>query len=93
MHRQLPYLKAIAKNHILVVIFFLNKELEQLITNPRDNFQHQVAVAVAEKFLNEKKVIENELKKHGIIAILTLPKNLSVNVINTYLDVKAKGLF
>lgn len=93
MHRQLPYLKAIAKNHILVVIFFSNKELENLALDSNDTFQNQVAAAVAEKFLNEKKIIAKELNKHGIISILTLPKNLSVNVINAYLDVKAKGLF
>jgi hypothetical protein len=74
MHRQLPYLKAIAKNHILVVIFFSNKELENLALNSNDTFQNQVAAAVAEKFLNEKKIIAKELNRHGIISILTLPK-------------------
>jgi uncharacterized protein (DUF58 family) len=32
LHRQLPYLQAIAKNHLLVVIFFENTELHQLTT-------------------------------------------------------------
>ena len=31
LHRQLPYLKGIAKNHLLVVIFFKNTELDQVI--------------------------------------------------------------
>ncbi|MFT7427892.1 MAG: hypothetical protein ACI9IZ_000369, partial [Nonlabens sp.] len=31
LHRQLPYLQAIAKNHLLVVIFFENTELKELV--------------------------------------------------------------
>ena len=32
LHRQLPYLKGIAKSHLLVVIFFKNTELNTIIT-------------------------------------------------------------
>jgi hypothetical protein len=47
--------------------------------------------AVAEKFAYEKKQIVKELKRHGIYAVLTTPENLSVNTINMYLELKARG--
>ena len=47
---------------------------------------------VAEKFVYEKKLIVNELKKYGIQTILTKPENLTVNTINKYLEIKARGL-
>ncbi|HEX8575708.1 MAG TPA: DUF58 domain-containing protein, partial [Flavobacterium sp.] len=36
LHRQLPYLKGIAKNHLLVIVFFNNTELNQLINKKAD---------------------------------------------------------
>jgi len=37
-------------------------------------------------------LIVKELQKRGVHAILTKPNQLSVNVINKYLEFKAKGL-
>ncbi|HBL78629.1 MAG TPA: DUF58 domain-containing protein, partial [Aequorivita sp.] len=45
-----------------------------------------------EKFIYEKKLIVNELHKYGIQSILTAPENLTVNTINKYLEIKARGL-
>ena len=39
----------------------------------------------------EKKLIVKELKRHGIYAVLTPPEKLSVNTINMYLELKARG--
>ena len=47
---------------------------------------------IAEKFAFEKRLIVNELKKYGIYSILTAPENLTVNTINKYLEIKARGL-
>jgi hypothetical protein len=48
--------------------------------------------AVAEKFSFEKKLIVKELIKHGIQALLTTPEKLTVNTINKYLELKARGM-
>lgn len=92
LHRQLPYLKAIAQNHLLVVIFFENTELYKLTKIEASNTFEIVQKAVAEKFMYEKKLIVNELQKHGIQSILTPPEKLTINTINKYLEIKARGL-
>ena len=92
LHRQLPYLKGIAKNHLLVVIFFKNVELNALIENKADTIQKVYDKVIAEKFEFEKRLIVNELKKYGIYSILTEPENLTVNTINKYLEIKSRGL-
>ena len=33
-----------------------------------------------------------ELQKHGIQSILTAPEELTINTINKYLEIKARGL-
>lgn len=91
LHRQLAYLKAIAKNHLLVVIFFENTELERLTKTNAINTYAIFEKTTAEKFIYEKKLIVNELHKHGIQSILTAPEHLTINTINKYLEIKARG--
>jgi len=92
LHRQLPYLKAIAKNHLLVVIFFENTELQKLTQKSAVNTFEIFEKTIAEKFIYEKKLIVNELQKHGIQSILTAPEHLTINTINKYLEIKARGM-
>ncbi|WP_417238690.1 DUF58 domain-containing protein [Bizionia sp.] len=92
LHRQLPYLQAIAKHHVLVVIFFENTELDKLTQKESRNTFEIFEKTIAEKFVYEKKLIINELQKHGIQSILTAPEDLTLNTINKYLEIKARGL-
>ena len=46
---------------------------------------------IAEKFEYEKKLIRQELQKYGIYSVYTLPENLSIEVINKYLEIKSQG--
>ena len=81
MKRQLPFLKAIAKQHLLVTVFFENTELDEMITTNAEDLQDVYHKTIAEKFAYEKRLIVKELQNRGIHAILTKPKNLTVNVI------------
>ncbi|MGG5486791.1 DUF58 domain-containing protein, partial [Gaetbulibacter sp. PBL-D1] len=92
LHRQLPYLKGIAKNHLLVVIFFKNTELNTLIEDKAETVQQAYDKVIAEKFAYEKRLIVSELQKYGIQSILTAPEDLTINTINKYLEIKARGL-
>ncbi|MBB1140913.1 DUF58 domain-containing protein [Myroides sp. WP-1] len=91
LNRQLPYLRAIAKSHVLVVVFFENTELKQLTQKPVKNTDDIIDKIIAEKFNFEKRLIASELTKYGIQSILTTPQNLSIDTINMYLKIKAKG--
>lgn len=90
LQRQLPYLKRIAKYHLLVMVFFENTGLRELSEEPATNVEGIYIKTIAEKFVFEKKLIVKELARHGIQSILTAPQNLTVNTINRYLELKAK---
>ncbi len=92
LNRQLPYLKAIAKNHLLVVVFFSNTELNEIIRSKTTTIQEVYDKVIAEKFVFEKRLIVNELRKHGIYTVLTQPENLTIDSINKYLEIKARGI-
>lgn len=92
MQRQLNYLKLIAKNHLLVLIFFENTELYSLLDQEASDTEDIYIQTIAEKFAFEKKLIIKELQKFGIYSILTAPEDLNVSVINKYLELKARNL-
>ena len=90
LNRQLPVLKRIAKFHLLLVVFFENTELKALSTQHAEDVEGIYVKTIAEKFANDKRVIVRELAKHGIQSILSAPKDLNINTINRYLEIKAK---
>lgn len=92
LYRQLPYLKGIAKHHLLVVVFFHNTELNELIQKKAETIQEVYDKVIAEKFIFEKKLIVNELRKYGIHSVLTQPENAPLDTINKYLEIKARGM-
>jgi uncharacterized protein (DUF58 family) len=91
MRRQLPFLQALTKKHLLITVFFENTELDELINEKSKDIQAVYDKTIAQKFAYEKRLIVKELEKSGVHSILTKPQNLSVNVINKYLEFKAKG--
>lgn len=92
MDRRLPQLRALARNHLVVVIFFENTELRRLLDEPAATTEEIYYKAIGEKLALEKKQIVKELAMHGIHSILTAPENLTVETINKYLEIKSRRL-
>ncbi len=90
LNRQLNYLRSIAKHHLLMVVFFENTELHKLSHLDARNVDEVYIKTIAEKFEFEKRLIVKELKKHGILSILTPPEKLTINAVNKYLELKAR---
>ncbi len=93
MRRQLPFLRALARQHVVVVVFFENTELRTLLGTTPDDTEAIYIKTIAEKFAFEKREIVEELRRYGIYSVLTPPEHLTVNTINKYLELKARGLF
>lgn len=90
LERQLPYIRNIARHHLMLVVFFENTELKQLTESRVDNAEDLYIKTIAEKFAHEKRLIVKELQKHGILTILTTPQSLTVDAVNKYLELKAR---
>jgi uncharacterized protein (DUF58 family) len=91
LQRQLPYLRSIAGSHLLVAVFFENTELAHVLDRVAATTEEIYLKTIAEKFAFEKRQIVKELQRFGIHAILTAPEHLTVNTINKYLELKARG--
>lgn len=89
--RQLPYLRAMNQKHLLCVILFENTEITSIHEKRDDSIEDIYVKTIADKFIHEKKMIVKELKKLGILVVLSEPKNLTINVVNQYLNLKTRN--
>ena len=91
MRRALPMLRKINQHHLLVVVFFENTDLQEHAFQPMENTSDVYISAVAERMITLKSRMATELKQNGIQTILTTPSELSIQTVNKYLELKAKG--
>lgn len=90
LERQLPYLKQIARRHLLCVIFFQNDLLASLARQPAESLEEIYVHTLAARFNYDKRQILRELRRHGILALMSSPASLSTDVVNKYLELKAR---
>lgn len=92
LRRQLKYIRQLAKHHLVVVIIFENTELNELLHKKAGNTSEIYSQTIARKFDYEKTQIRYELQKLGIQCVYTKPQQLTVNALNKYLELKARGM-
>jgi uncharacterized protein (DUF58 family) len=90
--RNVNFFRRIGSKHTLVVVFFKNTELESLIHSTPSTTEEIYTKTIAEKFDFEKRQIVKELNMNAAIALLTSPNELTADAINTYLEIKARGI-
>jgi hypothetical protein len=84
-------------------VFFEDVELKQYIESfhaidhqrstlnaQRSNLEDYYRQVMADRFVYEQRLIVSTLRQHGILSLLTTPDNLSVDVINRYLEMKQR---
>lgn len=91
MKRQLPALRRLARNHLLLLVLFENTEINRAVTQEGYTLQDIYFKALAGSFITEKRRIAHELRNAGIYTLLTEPEQLTANAINAYLELKARG--
>ena len=92
MERQLPYLKQLARQHLLCVVFFENTMLRRIHESHPDTIKGIYIKTIADRFGYEQKQMVRELRRHGILSVLSTPAQLSVDVINKYLELKSRQM-
>lgn len=91
LKHQMFFLRKLATQHLLVVVIFENTEINSLLETSPKTLEDIYIKTIAEKFKLDKRLLVRELEQFGIHSILTTPGNLTVNIINKYLELKARG--
>lgn len=92
MERVLPLLRRLSHRHLLLVILFENAEVIDYGYKRATTLEEIYHQTIAQKFVTEKYQMIQTLQQFGIQTILTKPEDLSVNTVNKYLELKAKGM-
>jgi uncharacterized protein (DUF58 family) len=92
MNRVLPVLRKINQKHLLVVILFQNSEVEKFAYQPSGNLKEVYNRMIARQMLDDKRQMIAGLSRHGIQGVSCPPDELTINALNKYIELKAKGL-
>lgn len=92
LERQILFLQKLARYHLLMVVFFENTEISKVLEEKAGSLEDVYIHTIARKFVYDKQLIVKELQRHGILSILTPPSELTVNLINRYLELKNRGM-
>lgn len=90
--RRIPAFRLLARSHVLVVNFFDNTGIRDLVDQPPLSMEGIYRQTIARATMMEKSEIGAELRRAGIHTVLSAPTALSVGSINAYLNLKARGL-
>ena len=92
LERVLPTLRLLNNLHLLVVVFFVNTEIEDFAKGEAATTEDIFHQTIAQKFRDDKTQMVQKLRQYGIQTILTRPEDLNINTINKYLELKSRGL-
>ncbi|MFT4024656.1 MAG: DUF58 domain-containing protein, partial [Flavihumibacter sp.] len=92
LDRQLPFIRQLAKQHLVLVVFFENTGLNELVQPGVDTMEGLYIKTIAEKFMQEKRQVLKLLHRHGILGLLTTPRQVTVHTINKYLELKSRQM-
>lgn len=91
LKRALPFLKHINKKHRLIVSIFKNAILEAYRYNEPKNESEMHQIMMMDQLIQEKEAIRQILINNGIDCIYCKPEELTVESVNQYLRLKARG--
>lgn len=92
LNRQLPYLRMIARDHPLLVVFFSDEEVEDVSRRKPRTREDYVMQTLTQNYQLEKNTISSRLSACGIFSIQNSPSTLPTNVIRKYLELKQRGI-
>ena len=92
LRRNLPYLRAIAKYHLVLLVIFENGELEKFANETAVDVKEIYEKTMAKHLLFQKRLIAKEVGKFGILSLLTKPEKLNTDLINSYLNIKKRQM-
>ena len=92
VERNIMYLRLMNKYHLLIIICFINEEIEKIITRETKDKTEIYQNVLAMDTLHKREAFLQNLTGFGIQLVMVRPKDLSIAVINKYLEIKSKRL-
>lgn len=88
MYRQLPYLKALSRHHLLLLVMYENTELMADVQVASKDLREVYTKTIEKQLLDQSRLISKELTMNGINSVFISPNNLNIKVINKVIELK-----
>lgn len=89
--RLIRHVSMLARRHLVLCVAVSDYELEGIAEaspeRPRDLYQRTVALSL----LHDRRLAVSALRERGVIVVDARPSDLSVQVLNRYLDIKERA--
>jgi uncharacterized protein (DUF58 family) len=82
----------LARRHLVLVVLLHHAELETLASRDVKTVEQMYETAAAKEMLDRRREIVVKLRQQGVMVVESTPGEVGVRTINSYLDVKARGL-
>ncbi len=89
---QMMVFRKLNKQHLLVVVFFEDKELSDYVLSAAENYDDAAGRTIARQYYLNQSLIKMELEKYKIKVIYCLPTQLGSEVRNMYLNIKKSNI-
>jgi uncharacterized protein (DUF58 family) len=90
--RKLKWFYNLGRKHLLVLILFRNRDLQNLAAAEGRQIDDLYAAVLAQNMLEVQQKLRYELQQNGVFTLYSNPESLTADTINKYLEIKAKRL-
>ena len=91
MRKQLPFLRNMAARHRVVLIFFEDEDMRCLAQADRKTNEDYAVHVLAQESVEEMRLVAKELRRNGLIAVLSKTTTVSSDALNAYMAVKSRS--
>jgi uncharacterized protein (DUF58 family) len=85
-------LAQLQRRHLVLLVTLRDPTVQALARQPVDDSAALYSRTVAERLLEERRVVLEQLQRRGILTLDVPADELSISVINRYLEIKARQL-
>ncbi len=82
----------LVRRHLVLVVLLHHPELDALAASASANVEHMYRAAAAKEMLDRRRATIAKLRQQGVLVVESTPGEIGLRAINSYLEIKAKGL-
>jgi uncharacterized protein (DUF58 family) len=82
----------LVRRHLVLLVLLHHPELDALAARDAGTVEEMYASAAAQEMLDRRRATIARLRQQGVLVVESTPAEVGLRAINSYLEVKAKGL-
>jgi uncharacterized protein (DUF58 family) len=82
----------LVRRHLVLLVLLKHPELDALADSASTNVEQMYRIAAAREMLDRRRAVIAKLRQQGVLVVESAPGEVGLRTINSYLEIKAKGL-